>query len=119
VKLGHAAGLPVVLQVLGSDVLLLHEHPGRKRGTLEALREADGIWAVSQDLANALERLGVAKERIRVIYDGVDPTAFHPGDQGEARHRLGLAMDKKIILFIGRFVPVKALDKLLLACDEL
>lgn len=119
VKLGHAAGLPVVLQVLGSDVLLLHEHPGRKGGTLAALKEADGIWAVSQDLARNLEQLGVAADRIRVIYDGVDPKVFQPGDQQDARKRLGLDPDKKIILFVGNLAPVKALDKLLLACEQL
>lgn len=119
VKLGHAAGLPVVLQVLGSDVLLLHEHPGRKAGTLEALKEADGIWAVSQDLARKIEQLGVSAERIRVIYDGVDPKVFYPGDQHDARRRLGLDSVKKIILFVGNLASVKALDKLLHACEQL
>ncbi|MFT3883494.1 MAG: glycosyltransferase family 4 protein [Gemmatales bacterium] len=119
VKLAHAAGLPVVLQVLGSDVLLLHEHPGRKAGTLEALKEADGIWAVSQDLARNLKQLGVAASRIRVIYDGVDPKVFHSGDQQDARRRVGLDSEKKVILFVGNLAPVKALDKLLQACEQL
>lgn len=119
VKLGHASGLPVVLQVLGSDVLLLDEHPARKPGTLEALKEADGVWAVSQDLARALKRLEVNPERIRVIYDGVDSHAFHPGDQQDARRKLRLDPNGKIILYVGNLVPVKALDKLLLACEQL
>ncbi len=118
VKLGHEAGLPVVIQVLGSDVLLLHEHPARRAGTLQALNEADGIWAVSQDLAKNLVQLGISPEKVRVIYDGVDPAVFHPGDQQAARIKLGLDLQKKIILFVGNLVPVKALDKLLSACEQ-
>src|SRR4051794_8091338 len=43
VRLGHAAGLPVVLQVHGSDVLLLDRQAARKKRTAEAVRAADGI----------------------------------------------------------------------------
>lgn len=119
VKLGHAAGLPVVLQVLGSDVLLLDKYPGRRRGTIEALTEANGIWAVSQDLANHLQALNVKADRVRVIYDGVDPAVFHPGDQQQARKLLHLDPSRKIILFVGNLTPVKAVDKLIDACEIL
>lgn len=119
VKLGHAHHLPVVIQVLGSDVLLLKETPSRRPGTVEALQEADGIWAVSQDLARNVEALGVASERIKVIYDGVDTSLFYPGSQLEARARLKLGVTGKMILFVGNIVPVKAIDNLLKACDML
>lgn len=119
VKLGHAHQLPVVIQVLGSDVLLLHETPSRRPGTVEALQQADGVWAVSQDLARNVKALGVADARIKVIYDGVDTSLFYPGSQQEARDRLNLKISKKMILFIGNIVPVKAIDKLLDACETL
>lgn len=119
VKLGHAHRLPVVIQVMGSDVLLLKETPSRRPGTIEALQQADGIWAVSQDLARNVEALGVASDRIRVIYDGVDTSLFHPGSQQEARERLNLNLTDKIILFVGNLVAVKAVDKLLDACELL
>jgi glycosyltransferase involved in cell wall biosynthesis len=116
VKLGHAAGLPVILQVLGSDVLRLNRHPSRVPGTLAALREADGIWAVSQDLRSRVIQLGVSPSQVRVIYDGVDPEYFHPGDQQQARRRLGLTLDEKMILFVGNLELVKGLERLLAAC---
>lgn len=119
VKLGHAAGLPVVIQVLGSDVLLLNKMPGRYKGTVAALREADGVWAVSGDLKRHVEALGVPPEKVRLIYDGVDTTLFHPGDQQQARSALGLSTTKKIILYVGNLVAVKGIDKLLQACQRL
>lgn len=119
VKLGHTHKLPVVIQVMGSDVLLLKETPSRRAGTIEALQQADGIWAVSQDLARNVETLGVTSNRIRVIYDGVDTSLFHPGSQQEARELLKLDITGKIILFVGNLVAVKAIDKLLDACELL
>src|SRR5271166_4075779 len=51
VELGHAAGLPVVVKVHGSDILVLASHRGRRQRTIEVLERADGIVSVSQDLA--------------------------------------------------------------------
>jgi glycosyltransferase involved in cell wall biosynthesis len=113
VELGHQAGLPVVVKVHGSDVLLLSESPGRKKGTVSALRRADAVITVSQDLAGRVVDLGVDPARVEVIYCGVDPTLFHPGSQREARARLGLPAQEPVLLFIGNLVPVKALDVLL------
>src|SRR5436305_306505 len=71
VQLGHEHGLPVVVQVHGSDVRLLDRFPGRRRRTVEALRAADGVIAVSQDLADTVVRLGVDPDRLLTVYDGI------------------------------------------------
>lgn len=119
VKLGHEHNLPVVIQVMGSDVLQLAQVKGRTAGTAEALCEADGVWAVSQDLANHVIRFGANPDRVKLIYDGVDTSLFYHGSQAEARTRLGLNSSKKIILFVGNLVQVKAIDRLILAFDQL
>jgi glycosyltransferase involved in cell wall biosynthesis len=119
VELGHQAGLPVVVKVHGSDVLLLSECPRRKKGTLSALRRADAIITVSQDLAERVVNLGADPSRVQVIYCGVDRTLFHPGSQQEARARLGLPSQEPVLLFVGNLVPVKALDVLLEAWAHL
>jgi glycosyltransferase involved in cell wall biosynthesis len=113
VELGHQAGLPVVVKVHGSDVLLLSQCPRRKHGTVSALRRADAVVTVSHDLARRLVELGVSPSRAQVIYCGVDHALFHPGCQRDARARLGLPLDEPILLFIGNLVPVKAVDVLL------
>jgi glycosyltransferase involved in cell wall biosynthesis len=119
VKLGHRTGLPVVLQAMGSDVLLLPRSGGKRRRTIEALCCADGIDAVSLHLADRLEALGVPSENVRVIYRGVDASRFHPGSGREARERLGLPSDIPLILFVGGLRPVKAIDVLIDACARL
>jgi glycosyltransferase involved in cell wall biosynthesis len=118
VRLGHAAGLPVVLQIHGSDVLLLDKHPSKKLRTAEAVRAADGVVAVSHDIADHLVRMGVPAANVRVIHDGVDRTLFAPGDKRAERSALNLPCDERVVLFIGNLVPVKALDVLFRACTE-
>lgn len=119
VKLGRAAGLPVVIKIHGSDVLKVLEHPAREKRTVEALCHADGIVAVSRDLAAKAVAYGVAPPRIRVVYDGIDHDRFYPGNAVEARRRLGLATDIPLILFVGRLVEGKGIEILIKACARL
>jgi glycosyltransferase involved in cell wall biosynthesis len=118
VQLGRAAKLPVVLQVHGSDILLLDQVPSRRRRTEEAVRAADAVVAVSHDLADHLVRMGVEPSKIRVIHDGVDRTLFAPGDKSQERAALHLPPNERILLFVGNLLPVKAIDVLLRACAE-
>jgi glycosyltransferase involved in cell wall biosynthesis len=119
VRLGHAAGLPVVIMVHGSDILVLSQHRGRRRRTIQALERADGIVAVSQDLARRMIELGAPAEKIDVVYNGIDLNLFNPGPSDEARKRLGLLGQDHIVLFIGNLLHVKGLDVLIDACDRL
>ncbi|MFL5343029.1 MAG: glycosyltransferase, partial [Gemmataceae bacterium] len=119
VRLAKNLGVPAVLQVHGSDVLLLDRFPARLRRTVDALQAADGVVAVSQDLAHRLQRLGISDARIRVIYDGVDTAVFQPGPKDAARDRVGVAGGDPVVLFVGNLVPVKGVDLLLKACARL
>ena len=119
VELGHRAGIPVVIKVHGSDVLLLRRHPGRRGPTVEALRRADAVIAVSRDLAERVVELGADPGRVCVIYDGIDTDLFRPGPAAEARARLGLEDDTPIVLSVGNLVPVKGQDLLIEACARL
>jgi glycosyltransferase involved in cell wall biosynthesis len=115
VQLGHRAGLPVVIKVHGSDIHRLNRHPQHVRGTAEALRQADGIIAVSHDLKERVLALGAEASRVRVVYDGIDSELFHPGSRDGARARLAPehALHGPIVLFIGNLLPVKGLEVLI------
>jgi glycosyltransferase involved in cell wall biosynthesis len=52
---------------------------------------------------------------VSVVRRGVDRQRFSPGDKAEARRRLGLPAEQKVLLWVGRMVPVKGLDVLLKA----
>ena len=119
VELGHAAGLPVVIKVHGSDILVLGSYRGRRHRTIEVLQRADGIVAVSQDLARRMVELGARAGNIHVVYAGIDREVFRPGPRAEARRRLGLPPDIPIVLFVGNLLPVKGLDVLVEASSHL
>jgi glycosyltransferase involved in cell wall biosynthesis len=51
--------------------------------------------------------LGIPEKKISVHPNGVFPDLFYPIDRDEARRRLGLPKDKKIILSIGHLVVRK------------
>jgi glycosyltransferase involved in cell wall biosynthesis len=111
VDLAHRAGLPAAINVVGSDVRLIGG--ARMRRTAEAVRSADGVWAVSQDLANRVVAMGAPADRVRVIYNGVDTALFNPGDRAAARARLGLPAGGRALLFVGNLVDVKGIDVLI------
>ncbi|HZL34039.1 MAG TPA: glycosyltransferase [Tepidisphaeraceae bacterium] len=119
VDLAHRAGLPAVVKVHGSDILTLGRYPGRRERTLDGLRRADGIVAVSNDLAARMTAAGIDPSKIRVIYNGVDTSIFHPGSREAARLRLGIDSGRPILLYAGNLHPVKGVDVLAEACAQL
>jgi glycosyltransferase involved in cell wall biosynthesis len=119
VRLARGAGVPVVLKVHGSDILQLGQYPARRRGTVEALRGADRVVAVSRDLARNVIELGADPKRVHLIYNGVDQGVFRPGDQGAARRKLGLDPVRPALLYVGNLFPVKGPDVLIEACARL
>lgn len=118
VRLAKRAAVPVVVKVHGSDVLVLAT--GRRRHRVaEALNSADAVVAVSQDLAVNVTRMGVPVDRVHVVPHGIDPDRFSPGDQGDARRRLGLPTSRKLILFVGNVLVSKGAADLVRACAVL
>ena len=52
-------------------------------------------------------------EKIGVVPCGVNLDLFHPMDKVVARQRLGFGADGPIVLYVGRFDPIKGIDRLL------
>jgi len=93
----------------GSDVIYNIE--------LRGGRLADVIITVSNAMRDELITLGFPAEKIRVIYNGVDPEKYSPQQVSkekisELRQSYGLKEDDLMILFLGRLVWVKGVDKL-------
>jgi D-inositol-3-phosphate glycosyltransferase len=53
------------------------------------------------------------KRRITIVPPGVDSERFHPVERGAARQMLGIAPDEKLLLFVGRIEPLKAVDTII------
>jgi len=54
-----------------------------------------------------------------IIPNGVDRQTFRIGNRIQAKKRLGLPLDKKIVLFVGRFIPVKGVENLVRIINSL
>lgn len=57
--------------------------------------------------------------KISIIPCGVDFSLFKPGDRSEARRRLGIRESARLLLTVGRFAPLKGLDRLVEVVAEL
>lgn len=82
-------------------------------------RAADLIVTVSYAMKDELLKLGFPKDKIQVCYNGVDPQKYNPKtinkQTKELRSSYGLKDNDLMILFIGRLVGVKGVDKLIMA----
>jgi glycogen(starch) synthase len=91
---------------------------------LHAARAADLIVTVSYAMKDELIGLGFPKEKIEVAYNGVDPQKYDPAavtaeQVKNVRTRYGIKDDDFMILFIGRLVGVKGVDKLVMALPHI
>ena len=53
---------------------------------------------------------GADPRRIRIVPPGVDHAFFGPGHRPQARRALGLPLDGRLLLFVGRIQPLKCAD---------
>jgi len=88
------------------------------------LRRSKGHFiAVSPRTAYEIMRLGLPKPRVHVIPNGVNLDSFKPHSRNQARKKLGLPMEKPIVLTINYIEPRKGLHTLVKAsraviCEE-
>ena len=64
------------------------------------------------------------EEKIQVSYNGVDPQKYNPetiskDDIKRVRSKYGLSENELMILFLGRLVAVKGVDKLIMAMPHI
>jgi glycogen(starch) synthase len=116
------SGLPLVFHVHSTE-------KGRTLGNgssvvsnieLRGANMADMIVTVSYAMKDELIQLGFPRDKIHVSYNGVDPQKYDPENVSteqvrKIREFYGLKDDDFMILFLGRLVGVKGVDKLIMA----
>jgi glycosyltransferase involved in cell wall biosynthesis len=105
--LARRLGIPYVVKVHGTDLNVKANQPLLRPQIRHALRGAHAVVAVSQALADKAVALGVDPSRVHVIYNGVEPNLFSPGSRREARERLKLAQDERLLLYVGNLKDSK------------
>ncbi len=107
-------GVPCVVKLHGSDINVMAKLPGPRRQTAWALSRAARVVAVSRALADEVAALGVPRDRIAVVMNGVDPELFHVRDRAAARSELGLP-GGPLALCVANLKPEKGVGDLVQA----
>ncbi len=91
------------------EELIHHDEEGdRYRSFVQyVLQQADLIISLSRHCASEVEFIGVPRERVRVMYWGVDTKHFHPKLDGKAIRQQYALGDAPVILFLGQVRPRK------------
>jgi glycosyltransferase involved in cell wall biosynthesis len=109
----------VVAKVLGRPIVLSLHTAGfdepeavRRSGPLAwwAFRAADRYLSVSPGLVDAYLAAGLPPARIEHVPNGIDTDLFRPAERLERealRKRLGLPLERPILIFVGFFSPDK------------
>jgi glycosyltransferase involved in cell wall biosynthesis len=91
---------------------------------LRAGKMADLVVTVSYAMKDELIQLGFPRDKIQVSYNGVDPQKYNPANVSAAdikrvRSKYGIGDDQFMVLFLGRLVGVKGVDKLIMAMPHI
>ena len=92
----------------------------RIQGEQQVIKRADRIIAATSTEQDQLTTLYDADpNKIEILSPGVDLSHFYPIPPDEAKEFVGIPMDKKMVLFVGRIEPLKGLETLLKAISVL
>ena len=94
-------------------VSTFHGHPSSRH--IEEVKNVDAILPVSKEIKSSFEKYG-----IKNVYDipgGVDLSHFKPMNKDRCKEAIGL--NGKVILFVGRLIPIKNLHNLLYAFKKM
>lgn len=128
--LKRQARIPLILDLQGSltDEIKAHEFLGQNRLVLKifqllenwTVRGADAVLVSSRVIFDLLVKNGLPPKKIFIIPDGVDTNRFRPAaDKAAVREKLGLPLDRKIIVYLGLLTNYQGVDILLRAAVEL
>lgn len=97
--LARELGLPYVITLRGKIYECL-KVPSQTRQCAKALQGAAAVISVSSRMAEEARKLGVPKERLHVISNGVDREQFYPRDRRECRKQLGLPEAGRLLVTV-------------------
>lgn len=98
-----------ILQIFFSNVVWEGHNLPRRRGYYKRFwKKCSGLIVLTHPLKDALIRLGVESEKIHVLPDSVDLSIFDISEKkDEAKIKLGLPRDKKIVMYTGHLYEWK------------
>lgn len=120
--IGPSLELPYDVVLHGAEVTVPGRLPGTKQALGHVLRHARAVISAGEYAAHEAELAAGRELATTIVPPGVDITRFHPLDAGQradARRRLGLPVDARLIVGVSRLVPRKGFDTAIRAVAEL
>jgi glycosyltransferase involved in cell wall biosynthesis len=115
VLLGKLFRRPVVITLRGTEPLVARD-PRRRRALEHALTRADALVAVAHPLARDARSLGARD--CEVIANGVDTARFRMEPSDDARARIGVPLERKLVVSVGHLSPRKGFQRVIAALPE-
>jgi phosphatidylinositol alpha-1,6-mannosyltransferase len=119
VRLARKAGLPCYVIVHGNDLLAAHRRwSGFRSPAWNAVFGGVRRWIANSEAIRriGIDELGLSEARSAVVRPEVDTNHIRPAAPGEKaalRTSLGIAPDERVVVFVGRLVTRKGLDRLI------
>jgi glycosyltransferase involved in cell wall biosynthesis len=104
--------LPYTITMRGTEPKHLRV-PGLRDRIVPALRGAARVFTVSNSLREVGIAAGVPAAQFVVVGNGVDTALFHPLPRDEARARLGIPRDAKVLITVGALVERKGFHRVI------
>jgi len=104
-RIGQLLNLPVVISARGTDINVIPNYPVPRKQILEAAKAASGLIAVSKALKNKLIEIGVERDKIHTIRNGVNLNQFSIKSRDEIRKKYDL--NSFTLLSVGNLVELK------------
>ncbi len=117
VALGKALDVPVSIKARGSDINIWGRRPDTGPQVVAAGKGAAGMLAVSAAIRREMVALGIAEDKIRIHYTGVDRSLFHVRDRAQAKLALGIA--GPLIVTVAPLIERKGVDLVIAAVAQL
>lgn len=115
--LARDLGIPYVITLRGKIYECL-KVPSQTRQCAEALRGAAAVISVSSRMADEAHKLGVPRDRLHMIANGVDLDHFQPREKDVCRRLLGLPKTGRLLVSVAHLGPRKGHHEVIraLAC---
>jgi D-inositol-3-phosphate glycosyltransferase len=97
-----------------------HEPELRLQSEKELARSCTRVLATTEEEKRSIvQHCQTSPEKISVVPCGVNLERFQPLDRSAARDRLKIDQRDRVLLFVGRFAPIKGIDRLIAAMANL
>lgn len=115
VEVGKKHNIKTYVTAHGSDMFELYKNQKFMRSAIRnVLKDADGVFAVSNALRHEIVATGVLgiADKTRISWNSVDVDKFSTKENDLLKEEFGLE-DKPIVLFVGNLIKRKNVDSLL------